>query len=108
MDNRINDKDLEFVTGGAAATDNLQVASDQLRRALSLFTDDMPESARSRIEHTAVVIDRGSTDVFIYIREINTAINELQSFGETNPDKFDMVPQILHHLNNALMSLNNH
>ena len=105
MDNRINDKDLEFVSGGAAATFNLQVASDELRKALSLFTDDMPESARSKIAHTAAVIDRGSTDVFIYKRNINEAINELQ--GETKPDKFDMVPQILYHLNSALMSLNN-
>lgn len=109
MDNKINDKDLEFVNGGAAATSNLLYALYDLRSALSLFTDDMPESAKTRIARTADLIDRGDTDVSIYKHIISTAINELKSFKNTlveNPDKFDMVHQILYHLNNALSNLN--
>ena len=109
MDNRINDKDLEFVNGGAAATSNLLNALYDLRRALSLFTNDMPESAKTRIARTADLIDRGDTDVSIYKHIISTAINELKSFRNTlveNPDKFDMVNRILHHLDDALSNLN--
>ena len=109
MDNRINDKDLEFVNGGIGATANLQAALDQLRMALSLFTDDMPESARFSIAYAADKIDSGSTDMFNSKQEINTAINELKSFMDTlagNPDKLCMVRQILYRLDAALRFLN--
>ena len=109
MDNRINDKDLEFVNGGAAATDNLQSASNELRWALSLFTDDMPGSVRTRIARTADIIDSGDTDVSFFIRSINIAKNELYSFMDTlseNPDKQCMVDEIIANLDLALMHIN--
>ena len=109
MDNRINDKDLGFVNGGSAATPELGSALDELRRALSLFTDDMPQSVRTRIAHTADLIDRGDTDVSFYKHTISTAINELKSFMDTlagNPDKLCMVRQILYRLDAALRFLN--
>ena len=109
MDNRINDKDLEFVTGRSAATGNLQSASNMLRLALSLFTDDMPGSVRTRIARTADIIDRGDTDVSYFNRSINIAINELYSFRDTlagNPDKQCVVDEIIANLDLALMHIN--
>ena len=106
MDNRINDKDLEFVTGGSAATPELERALELLRMAENLFTDDMPESPKERISNAVAAIERGYNNMHCYNEEIQYAISEFNAFDYENPDMHNIVSQILHYLDNVLHLLN--
>ena len=109
MDNRINDKDLEFVTGGSAATPALERALEWLRRAENLFTDDMPELPRRRISGAIGAIENGEDDTDILKEEIRTAISELNTFMSTlaeSDSNYRKAHEIISFLKSALNILN--
>ena len=109
MDNRINDKDLAFVTGGSAATPELDFVLRQLRMAEGLFTNDMPESARKSISALAREIENGLTSTSIFQGNIRFVIEKINTFRSTimdNEDKLLVVDEILYHLKSALNNLN--
>ena len=110
MDNRINDKDLEFVTGGAAATPELTAVLNMLRMAENLFTDDMPGAPRNRISRAITSLNNGHDNTLALEHVIPTAIGEFNTFKDTlSPEDADMrriVDNIIHYLNAALNHLN--
>ena len=110
MDNRISDKDLEFVNGGAAATPELAVVLNLLRRAEHLFTDDMPEVPRNIISSAITSLNHGLDITFTLEHNIPTVIDEFNTFKDTLlPEDADMrglVANIIHYLSSALNHLN--
>ena len=109
MDNRINDKDLEFVTGGSAATPELERALESLRMAKNLFTDDMPEAGMYYISEVIRAIEDGLPLTGDFREMIQLAKGEFSAFYETLYDDLDkkrIVHHILSRLDNALAYLN--
>ena len=109
MDNRISDKDLEFVNGGAAATHELDNALDMLRMAENLFTDDIPELPRRIISGAIGAIENGEDDTDILKEEIRTAISELNTFMSTlaeSDSNYRKAYEIISFLELALNHLN--
>ena len=109
MDNRINDKDLEFVTGGSDPNPALDNALDMLRMAENLFTDDIPEFPRRRISCAIGAIENGEDDTDILKEEIRTAISELNTFMSTlaeSDSNYRKADEIISFLESALNHLN--
>ena len=109
MDNRINDKDLEFVTGGSDPNPALDNALDMLRMAENLFTDDIPEFPRRRISCAIGAIENGEDDTDILKEEIRTAISALNTFMSTlaeSDSNYRKAHEIISFLESALNHLN--
>lgn len=109
MDNRVNDKDLEFVTGGSDPNPALDNALDMLRMAENLFTDDIPEFPRRRISCAIGAIENGEDDTDILKEEIRTAISALNTFMSTlaeSDSNYRKAHEIISFLESALNHLN--
>ena len=109
MDNRISDKDLEFVTGGSDPNPALDNALDMLRMAENLFTDDIPEFPRRRISCAIGAIENGEDDTDILKEEIRTAISALNTFMSTlaeSDSNYRKAHEIISFLESALNHLN--
>ena len=109
MDNSVNDKDLEFVTGGSDPNPALDNALDMLRMAENLFTDDIPEFPRRRISCAIGTIENGEDDTDILKEEIRTAISALNTFMSTlaeSDSNYRKAHEIIFFLESALNHLN--
>ena len=109
MDNSVNDKDLEFVTGGSDPNPALDNALDMLRMAENLFTDDIPEFPRRRISCAIGAIENGEDDTDILKEEIRTAISALNTFMSTlaeSDSNYRKAHEIISFLESALIHLN--